>query len=179
MTDMMRYNAATELLANQVQSQWLNLPNDFNSKYDMVEMVCDFRAAFCNKNLRRWTVNQKYENARIARGAFSAGFCGIASYTWNHLFRMPDGGEIWRLKLVNHKKFNHVWLENKFTGQPLDLTFDQFIDDDGQYIKIPYDKCGTFTDSNFDFERAYVFARGLGINLKRIAFINALSHRNR
>ena len=174
MVDMTRYNEATESLVHQVQSQWLSLPSEFNPKYDMSCMVHDFRSAFCDMRLRRRVLQRKYEQSRIAHGAYSAGFCGIASYTWNHLFRMPDGEEIWRLKLILRNKLHHAWLENKFTGEPLDLTFDQFVGDDGEYLKIPYDKVGDYNSSDFEFKRAYTFARRLGIDLGYVVFVNSL-----
>ena len=90
---------------------------------------------------------------------------------------MPDGSVIWRLKKVSSGEYdigNHVWLENRFTGEALDLTFDQFIDSNGGYIEIPYDKIGKYVSSDFEFLRAYKFANYMGIDLSKIVFENAL-----
>lgn len=120
----------------------------------------------------------KYEKNRMQKGLFSAGFCGIASYTWNLLFRMPDKTEVWRLKQFSNNENigilkSHVWLENVFDGSVLDLSFEQSIDDYGKYIEIPYD-IGTYVNSNFDFQRAYKFAKYIGINLEDTVFINSI-----
>ena len=111
-------------------------------------------------------LSQKYEKERVKQYRFSAGFCGIASYTWNHLFRMPDMSEIWRLKQFSKNNIvpgltNHVWLENKFDGSILDLSFDQSVDKNGSFIEIPY-HLGNYVNSNFEFQRAYKFAKHIG-----------------
>lgn len=169
------YERATQKLEAQVRT--MKLPPDFVEHYDMVRTVHKIRAAFCNPKVRRGAVLQKYEQARVAQKRYSAGFCGIASYMWNQMFRMPDGAEIWRLKMIQRGEYNigdHVWLENRFTGDALDLTFDQFIASCGDYVEIPYNEIGHYVSSDFEFERAYRFARHLGIDLESIVFENAL-----
>lgn len=172
MTD---YDAATQKLLKMVKT--LQLPPEFSPAYDMISMVKSFRVAFQNPCLRHCVLSQKYERRRVEQERFSAGFCGIASYTWNQLFRMDDGTEVWCLKMITSGEYNignHVWLENVFTGQPLDLTFDQFIDSNGKYVEIPYSKIGHYASSDFAFRRAYKFANYLGIDLERIVFENSL-----
>lgn len=173
-TDM--YNNATRMLAKQVR--FMDLPYKFRAQYNMPAMVYKFRAAFRNSAVRRDILNPLFESERLASGRFSAGFCGIASYTWSHLFRMPNGAEIWRLKVYEGNYYvpgltDHVWLENKFDGSILDLTFDQSIDAYGTYIEIPY-FLGNYVDSDFEFARAYRFATHMGIDLSDIVFENAL-----
>ncbi len=172
---MTPYEKATEKLVQQVNK--LKMPPEFKPMYDMEQVVRTFRVAFRNPVIRRKTLLNKYEDARIASERYSAGFCGIASYTWNHLFRMSDGSEVWHLKMISDGEYdigNHVWLENAFTGEPLDLTFDQFVDQNGNFVKLPYSAIGRFVNSDFEFVRAYKFARFLGLNLGDIVFENAL-----
>ena len=170
------YDEATEKLVKQVETMYL--PAEFQTKYDLTEMVRRFRETFKNPSLRRLVLNPKYEKERVHNARFSAGFCGIASYTWNHLFRMPDRTEIWRLKQYSGNKTiyglsDHVWLGNKFDGSILDLAFDQSIDEEGTFVEIPY-FLGETADSNFDFKRAFLFAKRMNINLENIVFINML-----
>ena len=170
------YNRATKMLERQVR--FTNMPDGFRARHNMVKTVRLLRTAFIHPLVRQDTLLPMLEPERVAQGRFSAGFCGVASYTWSHLFRMPDGTEIWRLKSYsgNHE-FNgltdHVWLENKFDGSILDLTFDQSIDAYGTYIEIPY-FLGNYVDSDFEFARAYRFATHMGIDLSDIVFENAL-----
>lgn len=168
-----KYEIATQRLIQQIQN--LNLPAEFHARYDMVQTVRDFRRAFSDPMVRDGILLQKYEQARMAQERYSAGFCGIASYTWNHLFRMPNGDEIWRLKQYRNSEntgYNHVWLENVYDGEILDLTYDQF----GDVGVFPYDKLGgKFVDSNFEFCRAYTFAERAGFgDLSQIVFENML-----
>lgn len=170
------YDKGTEKLVSQIKN--LALPPDFIAEYDMSEMIYRFREAFKNPEIRNAVLNQVYEQDRLDGGRFSAGFCGIASYTWNQLFRMPDKTELWRLKMVSketHNLANHVWLENAFTGEMLDLTFDQFVDKNGCYTVYPYYRFGNFANSDFIFKRAIDFAKGIGIeDLDRIVLKNAM-----
>lgn len=171
-----RYDAATKKLIEQVEQ--LKLPAEFKTKYDLTDMVRRFRETFKNPALRKVVLDVKYEQERINNKRFSAGFCGIASYTWNHLFRMPDKSEIWRLKYYSNNKYfyglsDHVWLENKFDGSILDLSFDQSIDENGIFVEIPY-YLGDYADSHFHFERANKFAQFMNIELDDIVFINSL-----
>lgn len=170
------YEDATEKLVQQVQE--MTLPVTFSTKYDLTEMVIKFRETFKNPELRSMVLNPKYEQGRVRKERFSAGFCGIASYTWNQLFRMPDKSEIWRMKQYSNNKeiyglVNHVWLENVFDGTILDLTFDQSLDIEGNFVEIPY-YLGNYINSNFDFQRAFKFAQKMGINLEDIVFINSM-----
>lgn len=172
---MITYDVATKQLQHQVEK--MTLPQGFKPLHDMGKTVYRFRQAFQNPDIRIKTISQKYEQTRVAQGRYSAGFCGIASYTWNHLFRMPDGSEVWRMKMISNDmgyKLNHVWLENVFTGEPLDLTFDQFIDAHGRCLELPYSEIGEYVSSDFLFQRACVFAKHLGIQLDGIVVENAL-----
>lgn len=99
-------------------------------------------------------------------------------YTKYEKNRIPDKTEVWRLKQFSNNENigilkSHVWLENVFDGSVLDLSFDQSIDDYGKYIEFPYD-IGTYVNSNFDFQRAYKFAKYIGINLEDTVFINSI-----
>lgn len=182
MTDKkLEYDLATKKLVEQVKN--LSLPVKFSTKYDMADTVKVFREAFKQTELRKQVLSPKYENERIQQHRFSAGFCGIASYTWNHLFRMPDKSEIWRLKQFSKNSFipgltDHVWLENKFDGSILDLSFDQSVDENGVFIEIPYG-LGKYVNSNFEFQRAYKFANYIGLDLEDTVFINMLFSNHR
>ena len=170
------YDSATERLMKQVRS--MALPADFETRYDLSEMVLRFREAFKDPIIREQVLSHKYEASRLKEERFSAGFCGIASYTWNHLFRMPDRSEIWRLKQYSNNKniyglVNHVWLENVFDGSILDLSFDQSIDSQGKIVEIPY-SLGQYADSHFNFQRAFNFASHINVDLEEIVFINNL-----
>lgn len=175
------YDAATEKLIKQVKS--MRLPAKFDARYDLAEMVYRFRETFKNEELRSLVLSPKYEESRLANGNFSAGFCGIASYTWTHLFRMPDESPVWQLKQFSDNNSvyglkNHVWLENKFDGNVLDLTFDQSLNSAGTYVEIPY-FLGKSVNENFFFNRAMVFADYLGVNLEDRVFVNMLKSKQK
>ena len=170
------YDAATQKLIKQVKESYL--PADFSTKYDLGEMVIRFREAFKIPELRKKVLTQNNESERLKYEKFSAGFCGIASYTWNHLFRMPDKSEIWLLKqYTNNTQIyglpNHVWLENKYDGSILDLSFDQSIDKERYFVEIPY-YLGDYVSSDFNFRRAFVFSKYINVDLEDIVFINML-----
>lgn len=175
------YDAATEKLVQQVKS--MRMPAKFDARYDLAEMVRRFRETFKNEELRSLVLNPKYEESRLANANFSSGFCGIASYTWTHLFRMPDESPIWKLKQYSDNNSvyglkNHVWLENRFENSILDLTFDQSLNGAGTYVEIPY-FLGKPIDENFFFNRAITFADYLGINLEDIVFVNILMNKQK
>lgn len=173
------YDAATQKLIEQVRTSYL--PAEFSTKYELGEMVARFRSAFKKTQLRRQVLNPSYEKERVAYERFSAGFCGIASYTWNHLFRMPNKSEIWLLKQYSNNTgdglSDHVWLENKFDGSILDLSFDQSIDREHNFIEIPY-HLGHYVNSNFNFKRAFAFSKYIDVDLEDIVFINMLMNKS-
>lgn len=170
------YENATRQLAHLVGQ--IKMPAGFESKYNAVNMVYKFRTAFQLPELRHSVLAGKYEHQRIQNAQFSAGFCGVASYAWNHMFRMPNGVEIWKLKQTFNLYDiygipNHVWMENVAGGQILDLTFDQFVDADGKNIEFPYEM-GVPASADISFPRGYEFGRYLGIDLEKLVLINAL-----
>lgn len=161
------FNDATRRLMTRVST--MKIPPEFKPLYNMSDVVYKFRSAFLIPELRHAVLAKKYESERISSGRFAAGFCGIASYTWSHLFRMPNGDEVWRIKHYKNNRTryglsDHVWMENKFDGSILDLAFDQSIDEDGTFVEIPYD-LGIDADEYFEFERAYKFAEYLNMNI--------------
>lgn len=158
------YHRATDKLAARLRT--MEMPPEFSAKYNVTETLRNFRAVFLHPELRREVLLPQYEDERIASGNFSAGFCGVASYTWTHLFRMADGSELWQLQTSNIP-VPHVWLKNKFTGEILDLTYDQFA------APYPYD-IGRYAGSDFAFRRAYKFGRYLDIDVESIVIENAL-----
>lgn len=174
---MAAYENATRLLVQRAQSA--TMPDGFKSKYDTGKMVMQFRAAFKSPELRSKVLASKYEAQRIQSARFSAGFCGVASYTWGHLFRMPDGQPIWNARQVVDLDGvpNHVWLENVYDGQVLDLTFDQFVDGRGTIIEYPYD-LGQPASLDITFRRGFVFGNYIGVDLEMIALINRLNLRD-
>lgn len=174
------YENATKLLARRVSE--MTAPTGFRPIYNMTDMVFTFRAAFKSPALRGQLLAPQYESERISNARFSAGFCGIASYAWNHMFRMPDGGEIWQLKHTFGLQYvngipNHVWLENVYSGKILDLTFDQFVDEKGAIMEFPYE-LGKRTSANIVFRRGFAFGKHIGIDLERIVILNALYSQN-
>ncbi|MBN1324688.1 MAG: hypothetical protein JW974_00495 [Alphaproteobacteria bacterium] len=160
------YDAATEKLVDKVRN--MKMPDGFSACYDMEQIVYLIREGFKDKKIREQLLLHKYEEERFKNCRFSAGFCGISSYIWNHLFRAPDGSEIWRLKQISNNEMgglkDHVWVENVYDFSKLDFTFDQSMNEYGQYFEIPYE-LGKYADSNFKFQRAYKFAEFIGINL--------------
>ena len=161
------YDAATRVLEHQVD--FMRTPPEFKPLYNMSDTVRKFRSAFLIPDLRNAVLAKKYERERINAGRFSAGFCGIASYTWAHLFRMPNGDALWRIKHYKNNRTryglsDHVWMESKFDGSVLDLAFDQSVDESGTFVEIPYD-LGVDADEYFEFGRAYKFAEYLGMKI--------------
>ncbi len=170
------YENATSLLAQRVSE--IKMPAGFRAEYNMTDMVYRFRNALKNPDVRKSLLLSKYEAERLRNARFSAGFCGITSYAWNHIFRMPDGREIWQMKQTSGlgKSIglpDHVWLEQITSGEVLDLTFDQFIDKSGTVMDFPYE-LGTPVSANIVFNRGYIFGRHIGIDIEGISIINAL-----
>lgn len=170
------FDKATDYLINKVSA--MKLPEGFVPKYDMVETLRKIRKLFKNKKLRASVLNKKYEESRLKDGLYSAGFCGIASYIWSHLFRMPNGEPIWETYEYknNHKitgLVNHVWLVNRFTNDVLDLTFDQSVDSDGNIIPIPYE-LGVPVDADKPLARAYTFDKYLKMDLRDTVIRNKI-----
>lgn len=166
MNKTISYDNATQKLTRQVME--MRVPDGFSSEYDMGDVLLRFRAAFRIPKLRHAVLNPMYESKRFESANFAAGFCGIASYSWSHIFRMPNGKRIWHMYQSNDP-CPHVWLKNISTGQILDLTFDQF---DFQY---PYEN-GILMYDNVRFDRAIKFGKYIGIDIEEIIFINALKN---
>ncbi len=171
-----RYDAATDLLAKRIQDFQQSL--NFIPKYNMVDMVVKFRTAFKNPDLRKKVLLDKYETQRVEDDNFSAGFCGMASYAWAHIFRMPNGSPMWHIyKYSNQTETyglkNHVWLQSTIDNSILDLTFDQSQDSAGRYLEIPY-HLGTRVSEHFAFKRGFVFGDFIDVDLRKIALQNAL-----
>ncbi len=174
------YENATKLLARRASE--MTVPAGFRPRYNMADMVFTFRAAFKSPALRGQLLAPQYESERISNARFGAGFCGVASYAWNHMFRMPDGDEIWHIKQTFGLQSaigipNHVWLENVHSGEILDLTFDQFVDRTGAILEFPYE-LGEPASANIAFRRGYAFGKHIGIDLERIVILNALYSQN-
>lgn len=170
------YENATEMLMQRVSA--IKLPDDASNKFNMCDTVKKFRDAFKLPQLRATVLVPRHEASRIAMANFSAGFCGIASYAWHHMFRLKSGAPIWQMYYYSNigngrRLMNHVWLKNIYDGSILDLTFDQSIDSHGIFIEIPYE-LGKPIDGNFAFKRAIKFGEYINVDLQKIAFQNAL-----
>ncbi len=170
------YEKATRFLIWRLAKT--KFPNDVDIEFDMPGMVAKFRQAFRLPDLRATVLAPKYEVARCSAANFSAGFCGIASYAWHHMFRLKSGAPIWQMYYFSNvgdgrRLINHVWLQNIYDGSVLDLTFDQSVDSRGRFIEIPYE-LGRRIDGDFAFKRAFEFGKYIDIDLKRIVMRNAL-----
>ena len=168
-------NATAELMKRVAE---MKLPVDPDIKYDMPQMVQKFRTAFKKTQLRARVLSPRGEEMRVATSNFSAGFCGISSYTWHHLFRTKSGAPIWQLynysrASASPQLMNHVWLKNVYDGTILDLTFDQSVDSRGNFIEIPYE-WGQPLDGDFEFNRAMEFGKHIDVDLPSIVARNAL-----
>lgn len=172
----MSFDEATEYLAQKVST--MALPPAFVPKYDMVATLRKMRELFKNPAVRASVLNKNYEEARLARGLYSSGFCGIAAYIWSHLFRMPNGELIWEVHEYKENRrvagpVHHVWLVNRFNGDILDLTFDQSVNQDGDLIPIPY-HLGKVINVEKPFQRAYNFDKYLGMDLRDVVIRNKI-----
>lgn len=156
------FNRATRKLLKQISE--MNLPTTkFLYDYEMGDMLVRFRNLFLNEDLRHDVLSHQYELSRQLNENYSAGFCGIASYTWTQIFRMPDGAPIWRIV----QGWYHIWLQNRFDNSVFDITYDQYNFD------YPYD-VGNPVDEKFKFKRALKFSEYLNIDLDKIVQQNIL-----
>jgi len=171
------YDKATKFLMRRVSK--MRMPIDAAHEFDMPQMVKRFRDAFELPGVRMALLSPQHEESRLATANFSAGFCGIASYAWHHMFRTTSGAPIWQMYQYHDIGCGvgylnrHVWLQNALDGQVFDLTFDQSVDSRGQFIKIPYE-LGTPVDGNFLFGRAFKFAKYIDVDLRDIVARNTL-----
>lgn len=174
------HDSATMILAKQVNG--LILPDDFSAQYEMTDILYRLRDGFKDSGVRKdvlitpdgrpWSRASEFAE----RGVYSAGFCGVSSYIWNHLFRHADGREIFRIKQYINLRINkvlpqHSWNENTLNLSELDLTFDQSVDETGTFIEIPY-FWGQYISSDYESKRALKMAEHLDIDLGKIVLSN-------
>lgn len=174
--NIQRYDAATMELAARVRAMQKSMR--FAHKYDMADMVVKFRTAFKMPALRARVLAPQYEEKRMQSANFASGFCGIASYSWAHICRMPDGQPMWHIyQYANAQNVYglryHVWLNSAIDGSVLDLTYDQSFAPNGEFIGIPY-HLGTRIDDIFPYQRAFVFGKYIGVDLRKLVLQNAL-----
>lgn len=102
-----------------------------------LEVVIEkLKLAFKDKAIKKAVLKKEWYELNIKNGVDSTGFCYVASEIIYHLF---GGKDVWKKCSIFKSKWehgSHVYLENKETGDILDITDDQFIDMD---IHIPYD----------------------------------------
>ncbi len=168
-----KYDIATQKLINYASNMSAAVVQ--STPYDIAETVKRFRDAFRNPNIRRHILNNDFEELYSSHALFSAGFCVVASYVWANIFVSSDGSKQWAFRQFRNLRNygTHAWLEHVRSGERLDLTFDQFVDEHGEYIDIPYN-LGETVRGDFEFPDAFYFADSIGLEYGEIVRKNSL-----
>lgn len=162
-----RYEEATAKLVNQARNMRLP-PHWTDTSYRLALMTAISREHFKDPVVRMNVLLPQHEQRRIAEGNFSQGFCGPISYVYHHYFRL-EGLPLFYMRQIDERTpgwdfGSHVYLESAVDKSIFDPTFDQFYDEMGNYIEIPYD-LGEYVNGNFKFLRGINFAAFHDIDL--------------
>ena len=112
------------------------------------EIILRLKEAFEKDDVKKAVLKHEWYEKNIESGIHSTGFCYAASEV---IYRLTGGKEKWKKIAISENKWEHgghCFLENKETGERLDITDDQYK---SQNITIPYDegKPGGFRTKDF------------------------------
>lgn len=125
------------------------------------EIILRLKEAFEKDNVKKAVLKPEWYKKNIESGIHSTGFCYAASEV---IYRLTGGKEKWKKVAISEKKWEfggHCYLENKETGERLDITDEQYV---SVNIDIPYDKGigGGFRTKDFG-ENARLLAEMAGL----------------
>lgn len=170
-----QYNAATKQLIDRAETLFSG--HQLAGSYSIAETVTRFRDAFRNLDLRGRVITSPLEELRIANQRYSEGFCIISTYSWGHGLGLFGPGRPWQFHQFRNLRTygTHAWMQNRETGEIFDLTFDQFIDQSGVQMTIPYN-CIDATVANpmMPFEPGYIFSDHIGPDFGAMVRQNSL-----
>lgn len=115
---------------------------------ELNEIIIKLKRAFERDDVKQAVLRPEWYEKNIKNGIHSTGFCYAASEV---IYRLTGGKEKWKKVAIsenNWKDGGHCFLENKETGEKLDITDDQYKI---QNIDIPYSKgrAGGFRTKDF------------------------------
>lgn len=128
---------------------------------NLEEIVSKLKEAFKRNNVKKAVLKPDWYEKNIKSGIHSVGFCYAASEV---IYRLTGGKEKWKKIAISEKDWNlggHCYLENKETGDRLDITADQY---ESANIDIPYEKGkgGGFRTKDFG-KKAKILAKMTGL----------------
>lgn len=163
-----RYDRATAKLVHQARNMVLP-PHWTDTPYRLALVTAISREYFKNPVVREEILLPQYEQERMASCNFSQGFCCAVSYFYHHFFRLSDGLPLFYVRHIGDFTPGwtggaHAYLENAVDKTIFDPTFDQFIDENGDYIEIPYE-LGKYANARYKSKRGINFAKFHDIDL--------------
>jgi hypothetical protein len=88
------------------------------------------KSQFTDENAKKF-LSSYWRNKRKSSGIESTGFCYLASSSFKHLVDDSENYVVKKWKKTGDD--SHFWVENKLTGEIIDLTGDQYIDGFSDY----------------------------------------------
>lgn len=112
------------------------------------EIIQRLKQAFEEDNVKRVVLQPEWYRKNVESGIHSTGFCYAASEV---IYRLDGGKDKWKKMAISKSNWEfggHCYLENKETGERLDITDDQYT---SKNIDIPYykGKSGGFRTNDF------------------------------
>ena len=112
------------------------------------EIIQRLKKSFEDDSIKRAVLDSDWYEKNINSGIHSTGFCYAASEV---IYRLTGGKDKWKKIAISKDKWElggHCFLENKESGEILDITSDQYA---LRNIIIPYDKgkAGGFRTKDF------------------------------
>lgn len=112
------------------------------------EIILKLKQAFEDDNVKRVVLEPEWYKKNVESGIHSIGFCYAASEV---IYRLNGGKDKWKKVAISKNNWElggHCYLENKETGEKLDITDDQYT---LKNIEIPFDKgrAGGFRTKDF------------------------------
>jgi len=125
------------------------------------EIILRLKEAFEKDDVKKAVLKPEWYERNIESGIHSTGFCYAASEV---IYRLTGGKEKWKKVAISENKWEfggHCYLENKETGERLDITDEQYV---SANIDIPYDKGigGGFRTKDFG-KKAKILAEMAGL----------------
>ena len=121
------------------------------------EIILKLKEAFEREDVKKAVLKPEWYEKNINSGIHSTGFCYPASEV---IYRLTGGKNKWKKVAISEKKWKlggHCYLENKETGERLDITDEQYK---SANIDIPYNmgKAGDFRTKDFG-KKAKILAK--------------------
>ena len=104
---------------------------------ELREIISKLQEAFKRDDVKKAVLGSDWYKKNLDSGIHSTGFCYAASEV---IYRLDGGKEKWKKVAISEANWTlggHCYLENKLTGDILDITAEQYLLMD---IEIPYNK---------------------------------------